>query len=205
MAGATRERGRRLRADGADTRRRMLAAGTDLAAEMPFGRLTVQHVTDAAGTGRATFYLYFNNIDEFLVELGAESCAALVATAERAWAIDDPIESIESFIRSYVSTFRQHHGVLGMCYSRRFQGSGFTELLVGTRNTIVNGFTKMLEAGIRSGRFTPLDARLVSDGLVCMVEALCVHELDDGHKGSLDHVVRTLTVIWTRAVVAEAV
>lgn len=192
-------RDRSKRPDGAETRRRMLEAGRRLASEIPFAHVTVQHVTDVSGTGRATFYLYFKNINEFFIELGRESCEELVLEAERSWVIDDPQRSVEAFLRGYVGSFRRHHGVLGVCYSKRFVEPGFSELLAGTRSRIIDGVAAGIAAGSRAGRFGAIDARLVGDALVCMVEALCVHELDDGSKGSLDHLVHTLTGIWLGA------
>ena len=195
MTDVARPARRSRRPDGADTRRRMLEAGTKLASDLPFAHVTVQHVTDLAGTGRATFYLYFDNIDAFFIELGRESCEALVEAADQAWTVEDPHASFEAFVRGYVGTFRRHDGVLGVCYSKRFQSPGFSELLVGTRGRIIDGFARTIQAG--GGRFASVDARLVADALVCMVEALSVHELDDGRKGSLDHVVSTVSAIWS--------
>jgi AcrR family transcriptional regulator len=192
------------RPNGEQTRSRLLDAARELANEMTFNRVTVQDVTSRAGTSRATFYLYFDNIDEIYLELGRETCEELFRVTTESWTLDDPRTAIHGWAHGYVATFRKHSGVLRVCYARRFDDEAFSALVVDTRRRLSTQLQAHLEAGIALGVVRPMEPRLAGEALNSMMEAVCVHELDDQRHAQLELVAETLGELCFHALASRA-
>lgn len=61
-----------------EKRRRLLAAGRDLYGSQGFSETSVKDLVEHAGIAQGTFYLYYNNKEELLVQLRREETQKLV-------------------------------------------------------------------------------------------------------------------------------
>ena len=68
-AGVTGVAGRPLSSRGVKTRRRLLEAAEDVFAQLGYHEASIVKITEAAGVGQGTFYLYFSSKKEIFDEL----------------------------------------------------------------------------------------------------------------------------------------
>lgn len=100
----------------AETRRtnrdKLLAAALELLAEgTPFAEVSIEQIVRAAGLSRPTFYTYFRDKRELVLELGA-ALMEDVATAADPWLRDDEGD-IRDTLAGVLDAFRRHRPTLG--------------------------------------------------------------------------------------------
>jgi len=191
---------RSRRGSGEETRAGLLAAARRIGSKSPFSRITVEQLTDAAGTSRATFYLYFKNKDEIYLELARETCDLLYEAAGHTSRGHEPREAIELATRGYVDVFMANADVMRLLYPVARADDRFGSLLSTVRSRFHERIERGLERGIADGVFRPLDAPLVARALGGMVENFCVRQIF--HQEPLDdeECVRVLSDLWYHAV-----
>ena len=69
VASPTGADGRRLRARGAATRAKLLAAAEDVFTELGYHEASIVKITEAAGVAQGTFYLYFGSKQDVFEEV----------------------------------------------------------------------------------------------------------------------------------------
>lgn len=188
------------RAAAIRTRARILDAARDLADEGGFDRITVVQVTDRAGTSRATFYLYFENIREIYLELARRTADRLFESAAGGWRSTDLAGSVNSWVRGYVSCFRENAGILRVSYGHRFDDADFNSLIVQTRLRLTQQLATGLSGCVALRLARPMDTQLTAEALGSMLESMCVFEIDHGRTRDLDAMCEGLADLWLRAV-----
>ena len=162
---------------GEETRASLLAAARKIGSKTPFSRITVEQLTDAAETSRATFYLYFKNKDEIYLELARETCDLLYGAAGCASGEHEPRDAIELALRGYVSAFVANADVMHLLYTVARADDRFGSLLSVVRSRFHERIERALVQGIADGVFRPLDAPLAARALGGMVESFCVRQV----------------------------
>jgi AcrR family transcriptional regulator len=96
--------GKQLSARGLRTRQRLLAAAEDVFAELGYHDASIVKITEAAGVGQGTFYLYFTGkkeiFDELVVDLNRRIRHAMRAASDRgATRVEQERLGFEAFFR----------------------------------------------------------------------------------------------------------
>lgn len=188
------------RAAALRTRTRMLDAARELADLGGFDRTTVAQVTDRAGTSRATFYLYFENIREIYLELARRTSDQLFEAAAQGWHATDLETSVASWVRGYVTCFRENAGILRVSYGHRFDDADFNALIIETRLRLTQQLATGLDGCMAVGLARPMDTRLTAEALGSMLESLCVFEIDHRQQRDLTSLCEGLADLWLHAV-----
>ena len=87
---------------GADLQLRILDAARAGVAEEGYANLSMRQIARAVGCSVGTLYLYYDNKDALYAALVDEAVVHLVDSYQTADGVEDPVERLEAFCRSYV-------------------------------------------------------------------------------------------------------
>ena len=107
--------GHRLGRRAQATRRKLLDATAELLQTRRLVDLTVVEVARRVGMSPASFYQYFQNVDEAVLALAAEiggQLAELVPLVERPWRGAAGFETCRQLVAGYIDHWDQHRAVL---------------------------------------------------------------------------------------------
>ena len=85
-----------------DLRRAILEAARAGVAEHGYANLSMRTIARAVGCSVGTIYLYYDNKDALYSALVDEAVVHLVESYQPAFGVEDPVERLEAFCRSYV-------------------------------------------------------------------------------------------------------
>jgi AcrR family transcriptional regulator len=162
-------------------RRRLLAAATDLFAELGYEETTFADLAAEAGVGRTTIYEYFRDKDDLLATLVEEELPATIDTMVAALPVGVPtVERLEALVRALVE-FVATDPTLGYLLHREVPKLGLeARARVGAAHRgLVGEFIELLRAGVAEGvlRPIPLDVMghlvqdLVMSGAQLLIDA----------------------------------
>ena len=86
----------------ADFERAILDAARAGVAEHGYANLSMRQIAKAVGCSVGTIYLYYDNKDALYGALVDEAVRHLIASYQPAFGIENPVERLEAFCRSYV-------------------------------------------------------------------------------------------------------
>lgn len=168
------KRGRKqLRNPKPEVTARLLDAAADLIRTEGFPRLRVEEIAERAGLSVGTFYLYFDGKDDLFVRLVVEHTNRLRASLVAAYATDGSYaERMQAALDAYLDFVEENEA--GFLY---FRDSRTLETTVGRLSTWaldqhVADLRPILDAAITNGEIRQLDATLLAQATVGLVEHL---------------------------------
>lgn len=169
--------GQAMGAKGLQTRRRLIEATGDLLRTKPLRELTVSDITRVANTSASTFYLYFTDVPEAV--LGAirgvsQSTPELLELLDKPWPPETVRQQAESFVHSYVETWRAHSHLFRV---RNMTADEGDERFETARRLSISPLLETLALriadGLRaSGRQGLVEPRAAAGALIAMIERL---------------------------------
>jgi AcrR family transcriptional regulator len=109
------QNGRPLGPRALETRRRLLDATDALLAERPVRDVSVVEIARRAGTSPATFYQYFQDVEEATVELAqeaAEEVPSILEPLRMDWRGKRGLDTARTLADAFVRHWDDHHAVL---------------------------------------------------------------------------------------------
>jgi len=106
--------GQAIGAKGLRTRRMLIDATVELLAEMSLRDVRVAQIAKAAKTSPATFYVYFDTVQDAVLAAIAEidqSPPELLALLQAPWSKAEARDRARQFVRHYVDYWQQHRTV----------------------------------------------------------------------------------------------
>lgn len=106
---------RELRAQGRQTMRRLLDAGSGVFAEHGYHASRVDDIVRAAHTSHGTFYLYFTNKEDLLRALAVECAHELITLSETIGPVTPDAAGraeLRSFLARFLDTYRRYGPVI---------------------------------------------------------------------------------------------
>lgn len=156
--------------DGSPTRHRLLAAAERSFGLQGYARTTVADVTDLAGVGRATFYVYF-------ASKAAVFRALALAVRDRLCAAQDvptggsPRAVLEAAMAAYLATYLDSIGLLRVIAHQAIDDPEVRDLLAQIRSAPTERDRRFIEALQRTGEADPVASPLlVAEAVQGMVE-----------------------------------
>ena len=158
-------------------RERILAAALKLFAHEPYQAVTMDRVAEAAGVAKGTLYLYFPSKDALYLGILSHGLDTAYRTYQAS--ADPRLPLVERMRRSIEVTVE--------FYDRRRDFLQFfaTEepRLADARNRIIeesrergfNFFASLIEEGIRTGVFLPIDSRLATFAIQGSIRSLLLY------------------------------
>jgi AcrR family transcriptional regulator len=189
---------KQLTARGERTRRKLLEAAEQIFAELGYHDASIVKITEAAGVGQGTFYLYFPSkqeiFDEVVLDLNSRVRAAMTeAAAEGATRAEQELLGFAAFFR-----FTADHPAL----YRIIRQAEFVspETLQTHYERLLRPYAAALEQAMEAGEAAPGDPEVLAWSLMGIGELVGMRWiLWNGERGMPDDVFEELARIIVRA------
>jgi AcrR family transcriptional regulator len=189
------------------TRARLVEAATEVFSQQQYLATNVADIVARAGVSHGTFYTYFDSKEDVFREVGLEMQSRFLAVRDEVPGRDEAtlLERVEATNRSYLRVYQENAALFAVIE----QGATFNDELRKIRLEIRKGFVDRSERAIarfqREGIvYDDLDARYLANALGSMVDRFAYVWLVLGEEFELDEAVRTLTLLWARALGIDA-
>jgi AcrR family transcriptional regulator len=143
------------------TRQRLLAATEALLANQSVRDLSVVEIARKAGTSPATFYQYFEDVEEATLRLAEQAAGEMPAVLEmidRAWDGDGGLANARAIVDAFVRHWDAHRAVLLVRNLAADEGDRrFQRVRQATLQPLLEHLAGRISAGQRAGR---VDAKL---------------------------------------------
>jgi TetR/AcrR family transcriptional regulator len=164
-------------AEPSSKRERILAAALKLFAHEPYQAVTMDRVAAEADVAKGTLYLYFPSKDALYLGVLSDG----LDTAYRAYqASADPklpiVERMRRTIAVAVEFYDQRRDFLQFFATEEPRlAEGRNRIIEGSRERSFNFFSSLIEEGIRTGVFAPVDPRLATFAIQGAIRSLLLY------------------------------
>jgi AcrR family transcriptional regulator len=152
--------GRRLSKRGERTRERLLAAAENAFAELGYHEASIVKITEAAGVGQGTFYLYFTGkkeiFDEVVIDLNHRVRQAMTEAAEQGFA---RVEKEQLGFAAFFRFTAEHPALYRIIRQAEFVSP---EILQLHYERLTNGYVAGLRQAMEDGEIDPGDPELLA-------------------------------------------
>jgi AcrR family transcriptional regulator len=160
----------------AEIEQQLLEATERLMAEgFAFTALRVDRLATAAGISRATFYIYFEDKRQLLLQLTRQVFTELSQAASLWWDVAesrDPDDARRA-IREIIASYRRHQAVITAASELATYDAIVAETYKGLLDGIAAKGQAALDRAIASGAATPVRSLETASALTWMVERMC--------------------------------
>lgn len=170
-----------------------------MASGLSFTELSVDRLATEAGISRATFYIYFEDKRQLLMDLTRQVTAEL-GEAAALWfnvaELRDP-ETARRSLREIVRVYRQHQAVLGALVEL----ASYDPVVAEAQTALVHGVAGQaktaLDRAVASGVTGPAHGWEMSCALAWMIERTCHQLVRNSPPESDDAIAAALTeIVW---------
>ncbi len=171
------------------TRRKLLDATAKLLQEQGILDLRVVDISRDIGSSPATFYQYFNDVDEAILELAKEATEdekPLVALLQPGWNEADGLERARRFVDAYMVYWDAHHAVLRARNLKAEEGNRHFRAVRTEANLLVmEALQAMVAEGVAAKRLpNSLDPFTTAAAVVAMCERLLAFQPEMAKRGA---------------------
>jgi AcrR family transcriptional regulator len=192
---------------GRRTRARLIEAAREVFCERQYLDTNVAEIVERAGVSHGTFYTYFSSKEEIFREVALGLQRELLAARDEAARIEEGtlLERVERTNRTYLAAYREHAALFAVIE----QVATFNDELRAIRREIRDAFVARSEKAIRAFQrdgiaLGDVDARYAANALGSMIDRFAYVWLVLGEPFDFDEAVRTVTLLWARALGIEA-
>ncbi len=162
--------GRTLSRKGVETRQRLLEAAEQVFAELGYHDASIVKITEAAGVGQGTFYLYFASkqevFDELVRDLNRRIRHAMTESATRA---TTRLEAEMLGFRGYFDFAQQHPGLYKIIRQAAFVSP---EIFRWHYDRVSEGYVAALREAMARGEAGQIEPEVVAWSLMAVGETL---------------------------------
>lgn len=190
------------------TRARLIEAASEVFAERQYLDTNISDITERAGVSHGTFYTYFKSKEDVFREVALGLQETMLRSRER---FPEPppdaplLERIEWTNRSYLTAYREQVALFAVVEQVSTFNVEFRAIRRDIRNAYVQRSEQALARMQREGLIhADVDPRYVAAALGSMTDRYAYVWLVLGDEFDFDESVRTLTLLWARAVGLDA-
>jgi AcrR family transcriptional regulator len=182
---------------GLQTRDQLLDALAALMAQRSVREIRVVDVARNVRTSPATFYQYFEDVDEAvlrLAERASERMPEILGLMSRSWQGRKGFETALAIVEAFIRHWDAHHAVLRLSNLRSDEGDRrFLKLRRDTMTPVLQAIAKLIEEGQRSGRVSKrMHPIAAAAALAAILERLAAyHRSLEGLGVTREHLVET--------------
>ena len=191
-------------AKGRRTRARLIEAAAEVFAERQFLETNISDIAQRAGVSHGTFYTYFTSKEEIFREVALGLQDIMLRSRER---FPEPppgapiLDRIEWTNRSYLTAYREHVALFAVIEQVSTFNVEFRSIRRHIRNAYVQRSEQALARMQQEGSIHhDVDPRYVAAALGSMTDRFAYVWLVLGDEFEFDEAVRTLTLLWARAI-----
>lgn len=178
----------------------LLAATERMMAEgLSFTELSVDRLATEAGISRATFYIYFEDKRQLLLELTRQVTAKLGEAAAIWFDVADQRDpdSARRSVRQIITVYREHQTVL----TAMFELAGYDPVVAEAHRGMVHAVAEQAQAAldqaVAAGADGPAHSLETSRALAWMIERTCHQMVRNSPPDADDAIAEALTeIIW---------
>jgi AcrR family transcriptional regulator len=185
--------GRTLSARGVETRQKLLDAAESVFAELGYHDASIVKLTEAAGVGQGTFYLYFSSKKEIFDELVRDLNRRVRHAMKEA--SGQGTTRLESELLGFGAYFRfttEHPGLYGIIRQAEFVSP---EMLRYHYDKLSEGYIEGLREAMERGETAELDPEVTAWALMAAGEMIGMRWILWGDGAMPEHVERELARI----------
>ena len=186
----------------AEIERQLLAATESLMADgFAFTELSVDRLATAAGISRATFYIYFEDKRQLLLQLTHQVFTGLSEAAGLWWdkAERRNPDDARRAIREIIATYRRHQAVI----TAVIEMATYDSTVAGAYHDVMTGIAEKgeqaFERAVAAGVAPPGPGGAIASALTWMVERVCDQMVRHADPSTDDRLAEMLTEIVWRA------
>ncbi|HKE10638.1 MAG TPA: TetR/AcrR family transcriptional regulator [Myxococcota bacterium] len=191
------QNGRVVGPRGLQTREQLLDALAALMAQRSVREIRVVDVARNVSTSPATFYQYFEDVDEAvlrLAERASEKRPEILALMGRSWQGRKGFETALAIVEAFIRHWDAHHAVLRLSSLRSEEGDRrFLKWRRDTMTPVLQAIAKLVEEGQRAGRVSKrIHPIAAAAALAAILERLAAyHRSLEGLGVTREHLVET--------------
>jgi len=175
--------GRALGRRGAQTRRRLLDATSELLGHHGVRDLRVVEITRTVGTSPATFYQYFRDVPDAVLALAeevGEDLAPVGEVLDNDWTGDRGLDAARALVDGFITYWDQHRAVLRTRNLAAQEGDGrFRAVRNAALRPMLDRLAGRIEASQRAGAVAAeLSAPTAAAALMAMLERMAAFHVD---------------------------
>lgn len=181
------------------TQQLLEATGRLMAAGLSFTELSVDRLATEAGISRATFYIYFEDKRQLLLELTRQVTAEMGAAAALWFDVaEQPTAEIaRRSVRQIIAVFRQHQAVLTAMAELASYDPVVAEAHMAIVHAIAGQAKAALERAVAGGAAAPAHSWETSCALTWMIERTCQQMVRNSPPEADDAITEALTeIVW---------
>lgn len=165
------------RAEQPPKRERILAAALKLFAHEPYQAVTMDRVAQAAGVAKGTLYLYFPSKDALYLGILSDGLDTAYRTYQSSADPKQPVvERMRRSIAVMVEFYDQRRDFLQFFATEEPRlAEARNRIIEGSRERGFNFFASLIEEGIRTGVFAPVDPRLATFAIQGSIRSLLLY------------------------------
>jgi TetR/AcrR family transcriptional regulator, cholesterol catabolism regulator len=176
----------------------LVAVAARLFRERGYRATRLDEIADELGVTRAALYYYFDAKQALLEEVCGRTPHAPEQTLQEVQAIPDAAERLLTFAREFAKNTASDAARVFFREAKELRPE-FRQQLRERGHRITRGVEEIIEGGIASGQFRPLDVRVVAPGLLAMLNSLPDWVRAARH-GTLEEVTEQLLDVFIRGI-----
>lgn len=187
------------------TRARILEAARAIFAEHGFAKATAEEISNRAGVGYGTFYLYFADKREALRTILSEVDDKLYhfgkSELEKYRLGLGPLSTIKATISSFFDSFQANADIIKICQELSATDPDFKEQHGRVRSRLINRVKEHLIKGMQVGNTRNLDPEITSIALAGLIETIAVEWFFNKRQWEKEKVINTVARIYYNVVI----
>ena len=201
--------GRVIGSRASQTRARLLEATAKLLDERGAFDLKVIDVTREAKTSPATFYQYFNDVSDAILDLAQQAgddSFTMLTHFDDDWKGDAGRRHVEEFTREYIAHWQSHKSILRVRNMQAEEGNQrFREVRGAAVQPFMQALITKIDASKAQGRISShLNSYAAAAAVIAMMERLVAYLPEFDRRGvHLNDMVETLSTLILRTVTGE--
>lgn len=160
----------------------------------------LEEIADELGVTRAALYYYVDTKQELLEQICARSMQTIEDALGEVSALPDAAEQLRAFAHAFARNTATDAARVFFRDAKELPAESRKELRAGALR-VNDGAVELIEHGIASGRFRPVDALVTASGLLAMLNSLPDWVRPDRH-GALEDVTDELLDVFVRGIAA---
>lgn len=196
---------RRRRRSPEEAKREIIEAAETLLHERPFRELTVDELMRRTGLSRPSFYVYFRDRHHLVLCVVQHLERELMAVSDLWYSsTDHGANAIEDALRGVVGVYERHGPVLCALADAAADDPGVEEVYRGLVKRFVDATAEHIEQEVAAGSMTGVEPSPTATALIHMNERYLGISLGNKPFADPADVLRTVSLIWRRALYGDA-
>lgn len=187
--------------DPNETRDKILEAAIEVFNQKNYGDTSVNNITEVAGTSHGTFYIYFKNKRDALMELIKQVYSELYYSTQKPWGTkSNTYESMEESISGWFEVQSKHWKIIRTWKEVAHTDHEFAALWDHLSDKITLRIQQNIENSMKKNLCRDVNAHVAARAISGMIEHFGNLILVRQQEYDLEEVVKTIADLWYHSI-----